>query len=375
MLDRFNATIHEIYSAAADPSRWAIALAAVERLTGSEGAVVHIVPKRQGGELVTLLGESAQGYFLAEHVEEWTRDYAAICPRLAAATRWPNTPFYVDYMLMDEREMDLNPVYNWYGSYGLRYFIGSRLCHDDDVEIVWSLQRRRDQGHVQQPDIDIFELMKPHLARSLDLARQLGTLSQFERFSSDVFYALPQPLFALREDGQLLFANDAGAELIRNSDGISVGVGRLQLASSSEQATLDSLVTAAAGAATAARTGWTRISRPSGKTPYAVLVAPLRTDNDAFADGTVKVLVVVHDSAARRTIEPETLCAIYSLTEAEARLASAIAAGHSLESASALLHVQIATGRSHLKSIFAKMGVHRQQDLVGLLASLSMVKF
>jgi DNA-binding CsgD family transcriptional regulator len=68
------------------------------------------------------------------------------------------------------------------------------------------------------------------------------------------------------------------------------------------------------------------------------------------------------------------LTSLYNLTETEARLASGIAGGHSVESAAVSLHMRIATARSHLKSVFAKVGVNRQQDLVRLLSSLLTIR-
>ena len=65
------------------------------------------------------------------------------------------------------------------------------------------------------------------------------------------------------------------------------------------------------------------------------------------------------------------LASLYGLTDAEARLAGALSGGHSLESAAALLRIQPSTARAHLKAVFRKVGVNRQQDLVRLLASLS----
>ncbi len=85
------------------------------------------------------------------------------------------------------------------------------------------------------------------------------------------------------------------------------------------------------------------------------------------------MLVVIHDLMKLRSIDPQMLIRLYGLTDTEARLASAIAAAHSLESAAACLHMQVATARSHLKAVFAKVGVHRQQDLVRLLTSLSTI--
>ena len=65
------------------------------------------------------------------------------------------------------------------------------------------------------------------------------------------------------------------------------------------------------------------------------------------------------------------LASLYGLTETEARLASALSGGHSLESAAALLRHRPSTARAHLKAVFRKVGVNRQQDLVRMLATLS----
>ena len=92
---------------------------------------------------------------------------------------------------------------------------------------------------------------------------------------------------------------------------------------------------------------------------------------DDLTAAVAKVRVVIHDPASQQPVGAETLTSLYGLTDAEARLASALSGGHSLESAAVLLHVQPSTVRAHLKAVFRKVGVNRQQDLVRLLASLS----
>jgi DNA-binding CsgD family transcriptional regulator len=58
----------------------------------------------------------------------------------------------------------------------------------------------------------------------------------------------------------------------------------------------------------------------------------------------------------------------YGLTPTEVRLATHIAAGGSVADYAALHKVSEGTVRTHLKAVFAKTGVHRQADLVRLLA-------
>jgi DNA-binding CsgD family transcriptional regulator/PAS domain-containing protein len=73
----------------------------------------------------------------------------------------------------------------------------------------------------------------------------------------------------------------------------------------------------------------------------------------------------------RRTYPPEAaLCHALNLTEAEARLASRLAAGEAIETASSVLGIAAGTARNQLKSIFAKAGVRRQPELVALLTTL-----
>lgn len=374
MLDQFSATVEKIYAAAGDNTSWPDALAAVEQLTGSAGAVVHIVPKRPTEQLISLLGHSAEGYFSPENVEEWTRDYAPMCPRLAAPIRLPGAPYYVDYMLLSERELDLDPVYEWYGSHGLRYFIGSKLLEDDDAEVVWSLQRRRNQGHAQQEDVDLFQLLEPHLRRSLCLSRQLGTMHSLRSLGSALLEAIPQAIFALDRNGRVLVTNDAAAQLMRCSDGgLRLIDGQLLASNDREQRELNYLIGTAGELNVGAAGGWTKLSRPNDMTSYAVLVAPVRSPEPIPGLGEVKVLVIVHDPSRRPAADPAVLTSLYALTETEARLASAISVGHSVQSAAACLSMQVATARSHLKSIFLKLGVSRQQDLVSLVTSLRSV--
>jgi DNA-binding CsgD family transcriptional regulator len=372
MLDRFSATIEKIYTAAADSSYWPAALGAVEEVTGSIGAVVHIVPTNDGA-ITTLLGKSEGGQFLAEHVDEWARDYASVCPRLAAASRWPDAPYYVDYMLLSERQMELDAAYAWYRKHGLGYFIGSRLTHDSNVEIVWSLQRSCAQGHAQKADVELFELFKPHLANALGLGLQLGTLQSFNRLGSAIFEALPQAVFALDGQGAVLFANGRGRELLRAADGLSLEAGLLRTAYPNDQIDLNAMIRSATEPLepSASRGTWAGVSRPSGRLPYAVFVAPLRVTGEDFLAAEAKVLVLVHDLSEQRCAHAEMLVSLYALTDTEARLASALSAGHSLESAATLLGMQPTTARTHLKHVFRKLGVNRQQDLVRLLTSLS----
>ena len=65
---------------------------------------------------------------------------------------------------------------------------------------------------------------------------------------------------------------------------------------------------------------------------------------------------------------PGILINAFGLTPAEARLASLVASGASLDVVAAHLGITRDTARNQLKAVFAKTNTHRQAELVALLS-------
>lgn len=368
MLDRLGSTIDKIYAAATDGARWGEALASIEDLTGSAGAVVGFIPKQEAD-----CGFNLAGRFTEEQCAIYSSTYQPICRRTRYMIDHPELDVIHDSLLITEREMDRDPVYDWFGQHDLRYFVGTSLPATGRYQVVCSLQRSRGQGHVEAGDVDLFKLLKPHLARAVFLADQLGTLRTRQRFSLAVIEALPQAVLALDGQGRLLFANPAGHQLLVAADGIAIRGGRVVTAAPRDQRLLDNAMSRAIGDLALPAGGWAKISRPSGCLPYVAFVAPLHgaEQDQQMTEAAARLLVIVHDPGVAPLADTAMLTSVYELTEMQARLASALSGGHSVESAAALLRIQPSTARAHLKAVFRKVGVNRQQDLVRVLASLA----
>lgn len=341
MLDPFSATILKIYAAASGTVAWSDALVAIEDLTGSAGAVIDLIPTSVGVPPKTLAGS-----FTAENCAEYANSYQSICPRIRYALEHPSTQIQYDYLFMTEFEMDRDPVYHWFGKHGLRYYLASPIKATPAYLAYVSLQRTRKQGHASPDDVNLFNLVKPHLACAASLADQLGTLSSFARFSSAMFEASPNGLFALDGRGVILFANSRAERCLEAADGLRAIDGTLGTALATETAALDRLIQQAARADLPGGGGWARVSRLNGGPPYAIFVAPLSVVDDELLATSVKVLVIVHDTGEHRKADAAMLAGVYGLTNAEARLASALSAGHSIESAAADLGVRVTTARA-----------------------------
>jgi DNA-binding CsgD family transcriptional regulator len=90
----------------------------------------------------------------------------------------------------------------------------------------------------------------------------------------------------------------------------------------------------------------------------------------AAAFGQAHALLLFTDLDKRPPPVCETLRSTFGLTPAEARLAAELASGDAVEDAASRLGITKETARNHLKAIFQKTEVHRQSELVALLARL-----
>jgi DNA-binding CsgD family transcriptional regulator len=90
--------------------------------------------------------------------------------------------------------------------------------------------------------------------------------------------------------------------------------------------------------------------------------------SNALADCQALIVLIDPDAGSR---PPEaTLRSVFGLSEAEARLGVQLAQGEPLETVADRLGIAKETSRSQLKHIFSKIGVHRQAELVAVLARL-----
>ena len=83
-----------------------------------------------------------------------------------------------------------------------------------------------------------------------------------------------------------------------------------------------------------------------------------------------RLVLAFADLDARDVVDPDELRRLFGLTKAEAALAVELAARLSLDKAADALGVTKTTARSTLKTVFAKLEVTRQTELVALITRL-----
>lgn len=363
-LDAFSSIVQQLYAAAANPALWTSALRAVEDLTGSAGSVLGFTP-RDGKSTGFILS----GRFTEEQCAIYARDYVPVCKRIAFGVRHPDIPIQYDALIMGEREMDRDPVYDWLSrECGLRYYLGTHLPDVGPYRLDTSIQRTPAQGHVQKRDIELYARIAPHMSQALTLSNIIGSLSAKWQLGLQVLQRLPHGLLVLDRSARVMFANKAAEDIIAAADGIGVAREQITTPRTNDMQRLRRLI---GDALSGSGGGMLRLERPSGLRAYSVFLAPF-LDGDAisFTERPAAVVAIL-DPERRTKLDPAILQALYGLSPKEAEIALLIAEGLDTRAISARHGTSFETVRQQLKSVFRKMDVSRQQDLVGALASIA----
>jgi DNA-binding CsgD family transcriptional regulator len=247
---------------------------------------------------------------------------------------------------------------------GLRWFAGVRVACGEDIWCL-SVQRTIQQGPFSKFEKRQLAKLSSRLSTSAALVRALssasadGALHAFEVSSTAVVL--------INRHGEVFKANKSAERLLTGD----VRIVKRHLVAKDRQATaalnraLHELIWSRGG-------GGLSSPLPLPRAGHRSLIAyPAKFSNSAAnALADCQALVVLVDPDKRRSPAEAAVRAAFGLTGAEARLASRLASGEALETAAAQIGIAKETGRNQLKSIFAKVGVHRQAELVNMLASL-----
>jgi DNA-binding CsgD family transcriptional regulator len=185
--------------------------------------------------------------------------------------------------------------------------------------------------------------------------------------STSALDAVRQPAVAVDHFGFVLDAN-AAAHCIFDAD-IRIRLRRLWFADPQARRCLEDLFERLPSGCAELSGLFPIVVGRTDKPPVIVNVFPVpAAARNPFVGACVIVTLVSIEPKPRPS--SSLLSKAFGLTSAEAKLASFIADGTSLEDAARELAISRETARSHLKVVFAKTDTHRQSELVALLSRL-----
>jgi DNA-binding CsgD family transcriptional regulator len=203
--------------------------------------------------------------------------------------------------------------------------------------------------------------------------------SDWQGAHTQVLHCLPQPALMVDHTLSLLAANAAAWRLLGAGSTLMTRDGRMRCVNSDLQsrlvAAVKALLSAPLGSGPLPPTppsGVLRLSslQDSGCRLILQLFA-LHQAGPAPGRATTGVaLVLVHDLDARPSPDPAAVVQAFDLTPGEWRVARQLATGASAQRIARDHGVALSTVRSQIRTLFDKVGVKRQAELVATLAAL-----
>ncbi len=184
---------------------------------------------------------------------------------------------------------------------------------------------------------------------------------------------LPTATAIVTETGVVVEESNAMKAVLDHRDGLSLVNGRMVAGLPSENDTLQRLFEGrrpkGRNWAHSGDDAFMRIGREGDEHPYLVKVTPCETPAGLPRLNTVVVLDL--SPAETPEVPASVWRVLYKLTPAEARVAASVGRGKDLQATAEQNGTEASTARVHLRSIFAKTGLHRQSDLIRLFTSIA----
>jgi DNA-binding CsgD family transcriptional regulator/GAF domain-containing protein len=382
-----------LYESAASPERWPDFLTELRRTTSADTAYFILMdPQNRCSVFLN------QGFDPAlEH--EYTRyfyKHDIIYERFIAAKESNGEWIGTRQSVLTDQDFHDSLIYN-------EFCIPQEIEHicaaalnglDGKLEGGIGIQRTSRRQAFQKETVELLSILGPHLRIALNTHRTLNQLRAENAELRDTTQALDLMLISLDAEGRVLRSTRAVESILASRDGLQIDHGFLRASVNAEHSRLQEIITGAVatgqgrGTKIAMRRNtvaspevgstqiWTPpcggamlISRRPPKRALQVTITPFNS-SEVFIGERPAALVFVTDPHAKPAPRASALRALYGLTPTECRLADLLAEGREITAAAEILRMTASTARFHLKSIFRKVGVKRQSDLIRLILSL-----
>jgi DNA-binding CsgD family transcriptional regulator len=259
--------------------------------------------------------------------------------------------------------------------HGGRYLSSAKLVENEETVFMIGLMRGQGSAPLSDADWPLLSTIQRqardamldflHLRRTLadtGIAREL--LARFER-----------PMLAIDETRGIWHHNPAADALLGRGELLRERAGLLHISDLKADAALTEalhhLNLGAQEATEATRRQVVRMERADGK-PLLLLLSALRPEHSMHAFGPKPVaLVIAHTPGeSGAVLDPLVVAECFDFTPAEARVATLLAGGSSIEEIASRQHTSVATVRTQAQRAIEKAGVTRQVDLVRVILQL-----
>ncbi len=357
--------IAQIYDAALHPAAWEDALVGLrDHLQADSAAILlHDLPRRASlfWDTVGLDARTLDPYF---------EYYAFREPSFLFRLGRPEGEPTASHLVMPDAEFAETEFYRDYlRRLGLFYTAGAQVLREDDNLGTFGVQRARRHGPFDGDALRTIALIAPHVRRALQIRRRVARETLARQSLLTLLEALPTGVVLLNARGRAAFVNDRAEAILAAESGLAITLEGIvatdpKIDAKLQRCVADAVATGAGRSLGAG--GAVRLSGADGSASCQVLVTPLRVERSRMDFGTESICAALFLQLAGPSpdLALPLLQELFALTPAEARVAAGLVQGRSPEEIAADGEITRHTVRSQLSSLYNKLGVHRQAEVV-----------
>ncbi|MDB5978976.1 MAG: helix-turn-helix transcriptional regulator [Nevskia sp.] len=251
-----------------------------------------------------------------------------------------------------------------------RHAIGADILVAPDVRVRLRICRGGREGAFNEQDLRYGESLLPHFKRALHGYFLQSRRDAENRLLSQAVERFGLGLVLLDQGGALLSSNGAADGILRRKDGLRLLNAMLACDAPAEDRRLRGIIKGALQRAACGAAGEgvaVSVTRTDGCSRLGLVVQPLAPGPLDEGRRRPAVTVFLRDPLEDCNPAPSAVGQLFGLTRVETRLALEMTNGATLDEAAAILDIRRNTARTHLRSIFAKVGIQRQAGLVRVI--------
>lgn len=247
---------------------------------------------------------------------------------------------------------------------------------------VFTLCRSLQHPDFGEEDLARLRLVLPHISRSLGVMERLRSAELAVASSLAALDRLPSGVLLLDGSGTVTFANRSAQRMLDDGDGLrlrklsnATGLGDLVAQRDSDSRAISNAISATLRRDPYATPHFSKsvvVPRTSGLASYTLQLSALGDQNEFGGDGgAFAAIIFIADGLQKMDIDPTALQSVYGLTLAETKVAIALLEFSSVKKVANVLGVSPHTVQTHIKQVYAKLGVDTRTRFVKLMLGLA----
>lgn len=373
-IDILDQIISGVYRAASGLTQWEAPLNAISQQLGLWGAQIIGISKRSN----TLLFSYEGGTRVPPQATlDYLRKYHGVNPRLLPAVQLKDGEWMHCHKIYDEDYVANDPFYQEFLiPYGGRYLSGTKIMDTKETLVLFGAMRGNGSVPLNADDMRSMSRIRHHLVEAMQLYLHLRDVYALVGSGAQLLNQFRYPMVLIDENRAIRFKNTAAESFLPAADFVLTSGDTLRCQALSNDTdflmALRSLrLSGSSSPEERKNRTFVRLKTGVSQRKVVVFLIAIRPEVVLGTFGHAPLaLVTFHDTDQYRDLDPFIVGELYDLTPAEAKIATRVAQGMSLEQIADDCKIALSTVRTQLYAVFAKTGVSRQAELVSLLSSL-----